>query len=190
MKRLLIFLCSIGLVFGLACGASANLITDTLNFGNATIGSQSWQHGHGLDSTATINSAVLTLTLDDDEADIRAFDYEYGFASVEGTAWNIGEVDPGTYTLALSATQLADGFLNVDLSASYDFYLASSTLTIDYTPGSGDTGGGDVGGGGDTGGGDTGGGDNPNTMANPVPAPILLLGTGLVGLAGFRRRKK
>ena len=36
-------------------------------------------------------------------------------------------------------------------------------------------------------GGGTGGG---NTMANPVPAPILLLGTGLVGLAGFRRKKK
>jgi len=33
------------------------------------------------------------------------------------------------------------------------------------------------------------GGDNPNTMANPVPAPILLLGTGLIGLAGFRRKK-
>lgn len=28
------------------------------------------------------------------------------------------------------------------------------------------------------------------TMHNPIPAPILLLGTGLVGLAGFRRKSK
>lgn len=28
------------------------------------------------------------------------------------------------------------------------------------------------------------------TMHNPIPAPILLLGTGLIGLAGFRRKVK
>lgn len=32
--------------------------------------------------------------------------------------------------------------------------------------------------------------DTGNAMHNPIPAPILLLGSGLVGLAGFRRRKK
>ena len=32
--------------------------------------------------------------------------------------------------------------------------------------------------------------NSPATMHNPIPAPILLLGTGLVGLAGFRRRIK
>ena len=28
------------------------------------------------------------------------------------------------------------------------------------------------------------------TMHNPIPAPILLLGTGLIGMAGFRKRLK
>lgn len=34
------------------------------------------------------------------------------------------------------------------------------------------------------------GGTVTATMHNPIPAPILLLGTGLVGLAGFRRKSK
>lgn len=67
-----------------------------------------------------------------------------------------------------SEATYANGVLSFNLGR----YLASgTTLTADFDFGSAVN-------------------TNPNVMHNPIPAPILLLGTGLIGMAGFRRKMK
>lgn len=84
---------------------------------------------------------------------------------VDGT-WLWGE---DTFTIDLGGKGLLDvlidGNLAVKITATKgDFYFDKSTLTVDA--------------------------DRPAPAPVPEPATLMLLGSGLIGLAGFRRRQK
>lgn len=125
-----------------------------------------WTHHYDfLETVGEINSATLTVVLRDDG------DWwgEYAFGWTENRSWRrgwgIGEVDTGSYTYNLNTTGIEDGEFGVGILSIWgDFYIDSSTLTVDYTP-------------------------SNDTAPVPEPATILLTGLGLTGIAAFQRRR-
>jgi hypothetical protein len=165
------------ILFGMAGGAGAAMVdaqwTDVWSpdggpvyFGNnGGYSTYSYQHNiiddEGfIPGQDIINDYALTIGLSDD-GDRRS---EWAFINLPGLASDrIVEVDFNDITMGSSFAGLfslnANGILNVTIQRLWgDFYLTDSTLAAD--------------------------GQTPSV---PIPAAVLLLGSGLIGLLGYRR---
>jgi len=187
MKKFLVFLAAMLLVFGVVGVAGAITFTDSTQFysdhtdPNVDLNSSggqyvneleyatdwvSWTHHFNFDPAAVvINSAELRLAFTDDDCEYLLWGfipigYELGLGWGEDWSFDFGEIDSGVegpYTL--NVNYLYDGMFSATvMSVGGDFYIDRSELTIDYEP-------------------------------VPEPATMLLLGSGLIGLAGLGRKK-
>lgn len=119
-----------------------------------------WTH-HFTVPCQDITCGVLSLTLyDDDPADNKWWKYELGFGWGEDFSWDFGEVDPGIYSYSVNGDYLEDGTYSVFLkSLGGGFGICQSDLEIIC-----------------------------KTPPAPEPATMSLLGLGILGLAGFRKK--
>jgi hypothetical protein len=184
MKNKLIGICAILTLFSLAGGATAATYkytyTDTYNAGHLYMKSNffspddsvSWQfniNSKGYDSSnQEVKKAFIKFQFQDDSRDF----FEYAALQI-GTFEKTWEVDTGRKKIRVNAlTTLRDtGLLDVTLIAAFgDFYFNSAKLIAradDRTT--------------------TGG---PPLTQNPIPSALLLMGSGLIAVAGAARRRK
>ncbi|MEA2085189.1 MAG: PEP-CTERM sorting domain-containing protein [Thermodesulfobacteriota bacterium] len=120
-----------------------------------------WTHHYDFIPPAEeVLTGSLTLALRDDN-DPGWFKAELAIGWAESGEWDLGEVDTGSYTYGVTASYLADGEFTITLaSLGGDFYIDRSDLEITYNP-----------------------------APVPEPSTILLMGTGLLGIIGFGRKK-
>lgn len=183
MKRVLGALCVLTCLlggYGVACAIPIEFSDfvwepTLLSAGETT----TWEHNIKDDgfvpATDVVESASLTLFLSDDLWDLNCdswpwtYELEYGSLHVGGQSYYLGEIDFGLYVVELTAfIQLQEselqesGALQVRLiSDGGDFYFGGSWLQASVE------------------------------RAAPVPEPqtMLLFGCGLIGLAGFGRKR-
>jgi hypothetical protein len=131
-----------------------------------------WQHQYSFDPPlGTITSAILELSLVDDEIDRFcvfnwATPYEVGFVYTESGQLAVGEVDTDTYGLNIDTSYLGDGKFAVLLGSLWgDFSIQYSRLTINYDS------------------------DGVSPAPVPEPASLLLMGIGLLGITTLSRKK-
>ena len=193
MKKLLMLLCAVMLVFGMVGGASALPITftdtttftelgtnptedyDDHNWGDVNrldgfLDYVAWTHHFSFDPPADeVLSGMLTLHLRDDRGWTGAEDFwfEFGGGIGEDLTWDFGEVDTGSYAYDITTSSLEDGSYSVIVgSLGGDFYIDQSDLEITYSPATATA-----------------------TAPVPEPATILLMGFGLLGLVGYSRKR-
>jgi len=129
----------------------------------------SWTHNYSFDPALDyITDASLTLSISDSDEDRwwNWCSYEIAMLWTEAGFIAAGEVDTADYALSVNSWMLRDGSYTVYLTSLWgDFNLNSSTLSIDYV----------------------------STVGTPAPVPepatMVLLGIGLLGIAGVSRKK-
>ncbi len=174
MKKFLMFLCAMTLVFGLVGTASAIPYVDTYDAGHYRMdpyganSSVSWTFDitdDGFDPvTQDVTSADVVLNFQDDGFDW----YEYADLDVGGNEFN-WEVNTGDVSFTVTSLMTLSDIGTVDATLTCtrgDFYFNTATLFAEGT-------------------------DPVNVGNEPVPEPstILLMGAGLLGLAGYSRKR-
>jgi hypothetical protein len=172
------FLSALALVFGTMGSAQATpaLFSDLMNPG--FIGwFETKPYDHIISDTvpdgAFITNASLALTFKDDKQGLdELLGGEKVYVNYDGQEW-LNSVSNQKYDISVDASSLTDGILAVSVTSLWgDVYLKESLLTgwWEFETGNHD-------------------GDNGGAPV-PEPATMLLLGSGLAGLAGLRKKFK
>lgn len=178
MKKLLIFICAVMLVFGMVGSASAIRFTETVSLeGRGYVDSDSgryeWTWRHDTPEDVWEPSVYIVESAD---VEIKAI-YDDGEGEDE---WNIkGHFDDnwiwsntteGIYDVSVTwdVGDVGNKFLGVELSSSeIDNITLYSTFTLDYNREE----------------------DIEDIGHAPEPSTILLMGSGLLGLVGYGRKR-
>ena len=176
MKKILMFLCAVTLVFGMIGTASAIPYTDTYDAGHLYMTSHlllqpddsvSWTFDITNDGfnpvTQDVTSASISLNFTDDGG---RFDFGETADLDVGNNYFYWGVDTGdvSFTITSLMTLSDSGTIDCTLTAEAgDFYFNSAILSAEGT--------------------------EPSSAPVPEPSTILLMGAGLLGLAGYNRKR-